>query len=661
VRLRLEALEERTVPTTFLVTSTADTGPGTLRQAIMDANAATGSNLIAFNISAAARTIRPLSELPPITGQVSVDGTTQPGYSRLPLIVLEGNKAGTANGLTFQGSGDSIKALVISDFSQGAAIILGGPGGDSVANCWIGTDATGTSGVLNRVGISITSPNNVVGGSGAVNTIGHDTTGIQIDGDNNVIAANRIGTDATGSFALNNVTGVAITGSNNTVGGMASAAGNLISGNTEGVSLDPASSGNLILGNKVGLDLSGLSTLGNVTGVHVSGTNNTVGGTVAGAGNVISGNTGKGVLLDGGSGNVVAGNRIGIDPTGFSAVPNAVGVYFSASMGNTVGGTTAGARNIISGNTGAGVQIDADSSANVVEGNYLGTDSTGSSALANERGVEIDGSGNMLGGPAGAVNVISGNTNYGVFIGGAGNVVQGNLIGLDSMGFSALSNSTGILLAGPNNVVGGSVGGAGNTISGNLSAGVGIVADGNLLEGNQIGTDGTGSNPLVNGLDLDILGSNNMVGGGATGAGNVITGSATDGILIDGGSGNSIRGNSIFGNAGLGIHLINGGNNNQAAPVLASAISSGGVVALTGSLTGVASTVYTLELFAADPNDPNQGQVSLGTVAVSTDDTGQVTFSLTLSLAISPGQYLTATATDSSGNTSMFAQGVLVM
>jgi hypothetical protein len=631
------------------VTNTEDSGPGSLRQAILDANAATGSNTIAFNISGAgAKTIQPLSELPALTGQVSVDGSTQPGYAGRPLIVLNGDSASGANGLTFTGQGDAVKGLVISNFSQGVALGLGGAGDDMVTACWIGTDATGTLGLLNRVGIGITSPNNTVASS----TIGHDTTGIQIDGDNNLITGDKVGTDVTGLFALNNVTGIAATGANNTVGGTASAAGNVISGNTEGITFDPASANNVVQGNKIGVDPMGLFAVSNVTGVHVNGTNNSVGGTATGAGNLISENTGDGVIIGGGSGNVVAGNHIGTDFAGSSAMPNGVGVLFSASSGNTVGGTTAASRNIISGNTGAGVQIDAGSSGNVVEGNYIGTDGSGGQALPNDRGLDISGSGNTVGGPAGAANVISGNSNYGVFIGGDTNLVQGNLIGLDATGLHALSDSTGILLAGPNNVVGGSVSGAGNTISGNTSAGVAVVTDGNLLEGNQIGTDGTGAHPLANGLDVYISGSNNRVGGGATGAGNVITGSATDGVLIDGGLGNTVRGNSIFGNAGLGIDLINGGNNNQPAPSL----SPLGPGSIQGTLQAAPSTNFTVDLYVSDPGDPNQGQMLVGSFTVTTDASGFASFN-----ASAPsGMFVTATATDPLGNTSAFAQGVLV-
>ncbi len=91
-------MEDRTLLSTFLVSNTGDSGPGSLRQAILDSNAATGAtNTIDFDISGTGvQTIAPLSPLPAITNPVLIDGTSQPGYAGTPLIELSGSQAGTA-------------------------------------------------------------------------------------------------------------------------------------------------------------------------------------------------------------------------------------------------------------------------------------------------------------------------------------------------------------------------------------------------------------------------------------------------------------------------------------------------------------------------------------------------------------------------------------
>ena len=226
----------------------------------------------------------------------------------------------------------------------------------------------------------------------------------------------------------------------------------MISGNLYyGVS--DAGSGDLIAGNLVGLNASATGPLGNGdAGVLVGGTGNTVGGLTAtagtGLGNVISGNvTGSGIGM-GGTGNVAVGNLIGTDPTGLHAFANGDGVFIRA-FEDTVGGTAAGAHNVISGN-GNGIDIDqADSTENVVEGNYIGTDISGSLGWISTGvgiGISYGSASNTIGGTAaGAGNVISGNALGGVYLGNggagtSGDVVEGNLIGTDSTGTVSLGN-----------------------------------------------------------------------------------------------------------------------------------------------------------------------------------------------------------------------------
>jgi hypothetical protein len=112
----------------------------------------------------------------------------------------------------------------------------------------------------------------------------------------------------------------------------------------------------------------------------------------------------------------------------------------------------------------------------------------------------------------------------------------------------------------------------------------------------------------------------NAIGGTASGAGNVIAFNGNDGVLIDTGTSNAISQNSIFGNANLGVELLNGGNNDEPAPQLDSAVAGGGVAVVQGTFTGQTLTIYTLEFFAADRS--SQGQQFLGSLTVTTDDNG---------------------------------------
>lgn len=194
----------------------------------------------------------------------------------------------------------------------------------------------------------------------------------------------------------------------NTVGGVTPAARNIISSNgAEGVLIGlliapkeppPDADGNKIQGNYIGTDVTGTVDLGNgETGVTVVGSENEIGGVVPGAGNLISGNDRDGVLVVLSTGNSVQGNLIGTDVTGTVALRNTFnGVVVQGASGNTIGGTVAGARNVISGNGRAGVMIEnvfefETTSNNLVQGNFIGTDVTGTKPLGNSHhGIEVD-------------------------------------------------------------------------------------------------------------------------------------------------------------------------------------------------------------------------------------------------------------------------------
>ncbi len=392
-------LEKRMMLATFLVSTAADSGAGSLRQAILNSNAAPGSNTIDFNIGTGAQTISLLSALPNITVPVKIDGTTQPGYTTAPLIDLDGTNAGsTANGLDLAaGSGGStIRGLVINNFNDAGISIT--TTDNIVLSSYIGTNAAGSASGATAMqeGILVSGASNTIGGtaSGAGNLISGKTTyGIAITTSDNLVEDNRIGTDITGTVALGSgSTGVILSGGgSNTIGGTAAAAGNLISGNSSyGVEIGfSGATGNVVEGNLIGTNLAGTGALPNEDGVLIiTASSNTIGGAGPGAGNLISGNTNYGISLANGSDNVIAGNQIGTDFTGKLALPNSGGVGLDNTTGNTIGGTTSGAGNLISGNTSAGVDIgSALSTGNVVAGNKIGTDITGTLALPNSHSV----------------------------------------------------------------------------------------------------------------------------------------------------------------------------------------------------------------------------------------------------------------------------------
>jgi hypothetical protein len=425
-------LESSSPSGTFSVTNTNDDGPGSLRQAILDANATPGKDTINFNIGFGAQSIKPMGGLPTITDPVIIDGTTQPGFSTSPIIALEGVYGGV-DGLRISAGGSLVQGLVINNYLGGAGIRLTTLGSNVIRGNYIGTDLTGAIGVPNGIGLLIdTSSHNTIGGTDASdrNVIsGNHGVGVSIfRAEFNQLAGNYIGVNASGTGVLRNDNGIVIAeASNNLIGGSISGARNVISGNlsvgilVSGSSLG-AASGNRIEGNYIGTNASGTSALSNgtVDGIYVvTADHNSVGGDTPGAGNLISGNA-AGVKITAGAGNLVAGNYIGTDRTGTYAISNLGGGVVIFSAANTViGGTTAAARNVISGNGSRGIWIyDSLGASGVqVQGNYIGTQADGVSPLGNaSHGVFINNlaKGNTIGGQSGAGNVIAFNAGAGV-------------------------------------------------------------------------------------------------------------------------------------------------------------------------------------------------------------------------------------------------------
>ena len=571
-----------------------------------------------------------------LIGTPNVDGLVIAGLkSTVTGLVLE-NFTGAGIRLTSSGN-----TLTNSYFGTDSTCLLG------VGN---GTDGVLVDGSYNVVGGTTAGTRNVISGNY------QNGVHITANGTNNVVAGNYIGTDCSGNSPLSNGgDGVLIDGLNNTVGGAAAGVRNVISGNSgNGVTMSVSASNNGVAGNYIGTNAAGLGALPNFRGVYVLGDGNTVGGMTDPARNVVSGNSGYGIEILGRS-NLVAGNFIGTDVTGRAGLANGLdGVLIIPGYGqfNTIGGTTAGARNVISGNYFSGVHIWSGAAHNVVAGNYIGTDSTGMTALGNGGdGVQVEGPNNTIGGTtAGARNVISGNGLDGVNITGTGNLVQGNYIGTDFAGSARLPNANdGVYLSGGSNLIGGPMAGAGNLISANTFDGVSIGADDNVVLGNSIGTDANSRPVLGNGRDgVGVHARYTTVGDGWDGSGNLIAANGRDGVHVERLNHDAILGNRIYSHrTGSGINLVTMGNDSQPAPVLTSVTSAGGNTTVQGVLNmpTLPFEFYTLEFFS-NPSGGSEGEQFLGRLRwVATDYTGVLNFSATFPVPVAPGTCVTATAT----------------
>jgi titin len=614
---------------TLVVSNTSASGPGSLQQAILDANATNGLDTIIFKIpGAGVHTITPANTLPPITNSVVIDATTQPGFAGTPLIELDGSTPGDNYGLRLLAGSSTIRGLAINRFAASAILVQFPSGTNFIQGNFIGT--TPPSGSTARgngsEGIWLNgSTGNLIGGTGTNGNViaANGDAGVYLlNSASNTIQGNLIGINAAGTAALGNANnGIYLNNApGNLVGGTTPGARNVVSGNGgSGLYLDGAATkGNLVQGNYLGTDRTGTVAIHNAgDGVTLNGApGNTIGGTNTGAGNLLSGNSQGGVGLKGAGSdnNLVQGNFIGTDASGRRALGNTFsGITIFGGNSNLVGGATTAARNIVSANKLSGVYVTTNSVGNLVQGNFIGVDVTGSHALGNViNGISIDNASlNTVGGiTAGARNVISGNTNYGIEVFGTaatGNVIQGNYIGPDVSGRSPLGNSLcGIHLLSPGNTIGGSAGGAGNVISGNGQDGLfldGASASNNVVQGNLIGTAAGGTAGLMNiRAGVGISGApGNTIGGTAPGAGNLISantdpadtnslagmwlyGSGATGNLIQGNKiGTDITGNLALGNTYEGIYLRDAPTNTigGAAPGAGNLISAnhrGGVI-----------------------------------------------------------------------------------
>jgi hypothetical protein len=424
--------------------------------------------------------------------------------------------------------------------------------------------------------------------------------------------------------------------------------GSQLSREEHGAGLVIRSSGNIILGLQV-FYFSG-------SGVAVlDAQNNQIGGAAAGEGNVISSNWDGVNLVGGGTMNtIVRGNYIGTDASGTVAMGNLeAGVWIGeGAQHNLIGGDTESERNLISGNRGNGLVIDGGTY-NTVSGNYIGTDVTGTTALGNgSGGVSLAWSAqyNLIGGDAPEErNVISGNHLEGVSIGTGHtmhNMVSGNYIGTNAAGTAALPNgNSGVILTNgaQENLIGGTTEAERNLVSGNGGDGVTIAGSGvmnNVVQGNYIGTDADGNAPLGN--DKCGVAIDGGAGPNTLGPGNLIAYNGLSGVRVHGPHtlGNTITANTIYENGELGIEMGEGGNAGVSPPI----ITSVG----TRFISGTAPPNSTVEVFG---DEFEEGKVFEGSTMAS----GEGTFTFQLPAGRFAGPHVITTATDTGGNTSSFS------
>ncbi|HTR04468.1 MAG TPA: S-layer homology domain-containing protein [Thermoanaerobaculia bacterium] len=501
--------------TTYTVVNTSDSGAGSLRQAILDANAGgTGPHTVAFAIpGSGVQTIALASSLPGpnvASGGLTVDGTTQPGYAGSPLI-----------------------AIACSDTSQIAFQFFGSGGG--VKGLTIG-----------HCGIAITSD---------------ESTSITVQ-------ACHIGVDAAGTTATPNFTGVSLAGSTFLIGGP-----------------------------------------------------------VAADRNIISGNQSDGIFIGSFTGGTIQNNYIGTDVTGTVPLPNATGVVIAGGNGSGVLVGGAGTGNLISANTGDGLDAGFFAVDVTIQGNVIGTDVNGTAAMPNNVG-----------------------------------------IGISSPGAGLVIGGTGV--------------GEGNLVSGNLTIGMSVNADGATIQGNAVGVDDSHLAPLPNGshgIEIASTGASpNLIGTSSPGGpgANIIAYNGGQGVAVAAGPNNTIRGNAIHDNAALGITLSSGSstptandlddgdtgpNDRQDFPVLVSVAYGAGNTTVSGLLNSTPNTTFALDFYSNPacsnfPRDYVQGETYLGSSQVTTDDSGNAPFTVSTLPAVVSGSRISVTATDPTGDTSEFSQ-----
>lgn len=676
-----------TYSTTFMVTNTNDSGAGSLRDAMLNAQTdPTPPSLIYFNIAGGVpQTITPITPLPVIQTTTTIDGTTQqPGWvpgDDMPIVLdcqLLTVAAPTGYGLLLDSVSDClIRGLAIKSYVGG--LVNGNAirirtttavcDNNQINNCFFGCNADGsltgpffpdnTRSIVVRGSSAYAVTNTIIGGTNPgdgnlfVNT-SVNAIALQFNVNNTLIQNNLFGTDRTGTTAVGgNPYDIAIFGYDGVNLDVACSGtiirSNVLSNNT----LNAAAAVNLVTNvhntviddNKIGTDITGSVALSNQgAGINTFGsTDLTVTGTQI-TNNIISGNPQGGIILNDFTDNsVIQNNKIGTDVSGSVAIPNGIGIIIQADTGatgfplvyavsgvagfpstnNSIGGPLAGQGNLISGNTGAGIVLTNDAINTTIEGNIIGLNSTQTALLPNTIvGIQLVGAVDMpVMGTLIKNNVISGNTAEGINMGPnvINSTVQGNFIGTNSAGSAFGNGSSGVVIAG----------GLGLPATNNTIGGI------NPGEGNTIQFNGTTVTPSYG----VIVGGN----------------SASPDIL------NPILGNNLSLNDNNGIELVNNGNNLQDVPVIVTATGDSTLVITATAPTLPAASTFRLEFFV---NEVNRNPITEGQLFIGAMDGVASGATVTQSFTVPGGivaRWVSATATnlnnvgDTYGDTSAYS------
>jgi len=369
----------------------------------------------------------------------------------------------------------------------------------------------------------------------------------------------------------------------------------VVGGFGTGIQLDPGADGDVIQGCYIGANAAGTAAAGGQqTGILLDSSSDTIGGAVAGDGDVISGNARYGVFIESGSGSdVIEGDDIGTDPTGALAVPNGTCGIYDAGSNVSIGADGSG--NVISGNLGDGIVVAGPGTQIVT--NMIGTNAAGTAALPNSgngiRSAPINNTdvlGATIGGAGSLGNVISGNGLNGIKLtlqnadpnqqpSLASFTIEGDVIGANAQGTAAIANGRdGINLGNFADNFGGDVvigaPGAGNLISGNSLEGIIVRAgeyysleeqtqmgfeegpgSGVTIQSNKIGANESGSAAIANGMSGIYLRNFALIGG---------SDSSTQGNLISGNTFNGITVESLYGRyPDSGYNIVNGNAGQQ--------------------------------------------------------------------------------------------------
>jgi hypothetical protein len=660
-------------------------GNTSLRSAIQELNAIADDNTIAFIDFAIDTTqldpvtgrfvTRPATPLPAFTkhAQLSTGGLQANNYP--PFQIDGSNVSGAAtDGVRVANTSISLSGIVVSNF-PGDGLDLTGADYSWISDIFAYDNLRNGIRVNNTQDARISYSDIFDNGLAGILLTGATTTGT-------VIESNNIGVEGGGfqsSPAGNGTYGIQVLSPNNIL------VNNVVAGNANiGIAITSAdASGNLLLGNRVGTDYSDSTGLANGSyGILVKSPGNRIGGDSSFNGNVISGNQRSGLVLSGSAatGNTILGNFIGTDGTGSNALPNgAYGILVSDAMGNTIGSSNPAERNVISGNSGAGIALATNSSSNTIQGNYIGIDATGFAGLGNGSvGVYLRAGANN--------NELTGNyiaTNNGSQVTLVGNTTTanrftGNYIGF-GQDFTQLSGgANAMFIASPGNIIGGPAATDRNYITGSNNGITvsGLAAKDNVIQNNGIGVDAAippNSYGMINGVQFLQGANDNTLGPGNTIAYN--TGDAVRSIGAAASEGNKITQNSIFAN-GFGIDLgANGPNANDtgdadAGPNRLQNSASSVVVSATQELNGFltididysidsdpTNSAYplTVEFFIASDGQGAE-YVAFDTYTTADFANGSASYSILVNGAdfTFPADFGTATVTDADGNTSEF-------